>query len=377
MAKNGEKGYLLEEVLRAYFLRAGMFAVRGVPLQFDGEDLTDIDIWLYERPTGSSRRRQIVDAKSKLKPKAIERLLWTRGVYELLQVDGAYVATTDTRPALKEISSRLGISVLDGADLKRMAESEKVLFLDRLVEEDLDVLIKSVDKGRRSKELQVQYQDLKATLIDQFGAGSVNRALEHFAVFSRNLLASHPSSAAAEITLRLAYIAASFVAITLDYALAKVAFKSADERRNTILNVIRYGDEDESAGTEKIRVAAALVERYAPNGRSVSQSMLNAIREDFKNVPAEIIVDHILVQLKGDALFRLGRSLEFSGFSKNLRCFDDLTTDEKSFLGILMDFVFIERTKFADAWRSNITSTDEIKDSELSDLKKTGNGSLF
>ena len=67
----GSKGYDLEEMLRAYFLRAGFYVARGVPLQHAGDDLTDVDLWLYERPTGSSRRRQIVDAKSKNKPKAV------------------------------------------------------------------------------------------------------------------------------------------------------------------------------------------------------------------------------------------------------------------------------------------------------------------
>jgi hypothetical protein len=377
MAKNGEKGYLLEELLRAYFLRAGMYAVRGVPLQFDGDDLTDIDIWLYERPTGSSRRRQIVYAKSKLKPKAIERLLWTRGLYELLHVDGAYVATTDTRPALKEISLRLGISVLDGADLKRMAESEKIFFPDRLTEEDLDAAIKTVDKGRRNKELHVQYQDLKATLIDQFGAGSVNRAMEHFNSFTHSLIGSYPESGSAEITLRLAYIASSIVAITLDYALAKVAFKSPEERRNTILNVIRYGDEDEAVGTEKVRVAAALVERYAPNGRSISQSMLNSIREDFQKIPAEMVADHILSQLKGEALFRLARSLEFQGFNSQVLGFDKLSLEEKSFLGILMDFAGIDRSKFAEAWKGNNISAPLEKTREMPELERKGSGSLF
>ena len=69
-----KKGHLTEELLRGYFIRAGLYAVRDIPLKVDGEDLTDVDIWLYERSTGSSRRRQIVDARSRTKPKAIERL---------------------------------------------------------------------------------------------------------------------------------------------------------------------------------------------------------------------------------------------------------------------------------------------------------------
>src|SRR5262245_57765720 len=117
MSGPGDKGFRLEELLRAYFLRAGFFAVRGVPFQHAGDDLTDIDLWLYERPTGSSRRRQIVDAKSRTRPKAVDRLLWTKGLAQLLDVDGAYVATTDSRSILRGISRKLGINVLDGADI--------------------------------------------------------------------------------------------------------------------------------------------------------------------------------------------------------------------------------------------------------------------
>src|SRR6266481_1525900 len=94
---SGAKGYRLEEALRNYFLIAGLYVVRGVPLRLEGEDLTDIDLWLYERPSGSARRRLVVDAKFKSKPKAAERLFWTKGLSEFLRMDGAYVATTDSR----------------------------------------------------------------------------------------------------------------------------------------------------------------------------------------------------------------------------------------------------------------------------------------
>ncbi|MCW6058648.1 MULTISPECIES: hypothetical protein [Pseudomonas] len=353
MANSGDKGYVLEELLRAYFLRAGMYAVRGVPLQLNGDDLTDIDIWLYERSTGSSRRRQIVDAKSKLKPKAIERLLWTKGLLDLLQVDGAQVATTDSRVTIKHVAARLGISVLDGSDLKRMSASEKILFSDRLSEEDFDKSIKIVDKGRRNKDFQIGYQDLKAGLIDGFGAGTVNRSLDHFVSFTRALVSSHPSSIAAEVALRLAYVAASIVALTLDFCLAKVSFKSIEDRRRTILNVIRYGDEDELVGLEKVRVAAALIERYAPNGRAISQSMMNSVQSDLQSIPAEVITDHILSQLRGDSLFRIAKSLEFEGFRVKLRSYDRLTIEERSFLGVLMDFAALERSAFANSWPDN------------------------
>lgn len=352
-AKNGKKGYELEELLRAYFIRAGLYAVRGVPLRLDGDDLTDVDIWLYERPTGSSRRRQIVDAKSKTKPKAIERLFWTKGLYELLEVDGAYIATTDTRPLLKEMSRRLGLSVLDGADIKRMADSDRVLLPNRISEDEMDRKIKALDKSRRNKETQNSYADLKAALIDNFGGGTANRALEHVAGFSDALVSCHPNSSSAEINLRLLYVAASFAAIALDYSLTKVSFKSSDERRKTILNVIRYGEEDEERGLEKVRIATALIERYAPNGRAVAQSVSQSIRSDYSKIPAEIISDHILKSLRTDGLFRVARSLELRAFSEELLGFDDLPSEDKSFLGVLLDFSGIDRSSVAESWTSS------------------------
>ncbi len=88
-----EKGYLLEETLREYFRQAGYFAVRGVPFQLAGDDVTDIDLWLYERPTASGRRRTIVDIKNKVRPKAVERIVWTTGLRAALGVEAALVAT--------------------------------------------------------------------------------------------------------------------------------------------------------------------------------------------------------------------------------------------------------------------------------------------
>ena len=337
-----------------------MYVARGIPLNFDGDDISDVDLWLYERPTGSSRRRQIIDIKSKIRPKAIERLFWTKGLLELLKVDGAYIATTDCRSVIKDISSKLGLSVIDGLDLKRIAESEKVWFTDRLNEEDIDELIKAVDKSRKNKVLQSKFNDLKSTLIDNFGSGTVNRSLGHFLSFSQEFLTCHPNSNAAEIYLRLVYFSASIIAISLDFTLSKIPFKSNEEKRKAIHNVIRYGDEDNERGLEKARIAYALVEHYLPNGRAASLSMKNAMEEDYKKIPVEIISDYILSNLKNEGLFRLAKSLEYQAYKDSLLGFDSLEIEEKSFLGVLMDFTGIEREKFANGWISS--PSDKIEE---------------
>lgn len=371
-AKSGQKGYDLEELLRAYFIRAGVYAVRGVPLKLEGDDLTDVDLWLYERPTGSSRRRQIVDAKSKNKPKAVERLFWTKGLSELLEVDGAYIATTDTRPLLKEMSRRIGISVLDGADLKRMADSEKVLFQNRLPEEAFQEKVKEVDKSRRSKELQSSHSDLKAALIDNFGSGTVNRALEHVFGFGQSLSASHPNSLGAEAALRLLYLAVSICAISLDYSLTKVSFKSSDERRKMLLNVIRYGEESEDRGLEKVRIATALIERYAQNGRALAHTVAQSIRDEYSKIPAEIIADFVLKNLKAGGLFSLARMLEMRAYSRELLGYDDLSPEEKSIVGALLDFAGLDRTSIAKAWESSREAIETLNKADTEESHEIG-----
>jgi len=125
---SGQNGYALEELLRAYFLRTGFFVVRGVPLTYQGEDLTDVDLLLYESTRAGTRRVQIVDIKYKQKPKAVERMFWTRGLLETLGVDGAYVATTDSRAALRRIAERLELMIIDGKDLQRIREQPDIAY---------------------------------------------------------------------------------------------------------------------------------------------------------------------------------------------------------------------------------------------------------
>jgi hypothetical protein len=119
MAKSSSlgKGYLAEEMLRAYFSRAGYFVVRGVPFCYEGFDVTDIDLWLYSRSSSVSREIAIVDAKNKKTPQAIERIFWIKGLQKAVGASKAIVATTDRRPEVKEFGKQLDVVVLDGSFL--------------------------------------------------------------------------------------------------------------------------------------------------------------------------------------------------------------------------------------------------------------------
>jgi hypothetical protein len=338
---------------RAYFLRAGFFVIRGVPFRFADEDLTDVDLWLYERPTGTSRRVQICDVKYKQRPKAVERIFWTSGLADALNVDGAYVATTDKRQSLRAIADRLDLQLIDGADIERIKNSNSILYPERITDEQLTQELQLVDKSARNKALSDSRNDILSSLSDGFGAASVVRALESFARLARSAVTYHPDSSAARATGRLAFLAAAIVCESLDYVSVSAAFRTVDERRELMLNAVRLGALVGGEGKQTLRVALALVEKYAPGGKGAAAAMQANLRKDLDQIPAEIIADQAVRLLKGDQLFLAGRELEMAAYQSSLPNFDQLTLPAKSMLGALLDYSGIDRKQFADSWKAS------------------------
>lgn len=346
------KGAVLEEVLRAYFLRAGFFVIRGVPFRFADEDLTDVDLWLYERPTGTSRRVQICDIKYKQRPKAVERIFWTSGLADALNVDGAYVATTDKRKSLRSVAEKLDLQLIDGTDIQRIQNSQTVLYSERIGDEQLLQELQAVDKAFRKKDLQEARIDILSALSEGFGAPSAVRALEAFGRLAAAAVSYHPDSGAARAAGRLAYLAAAITCESLDYVSVDAAFRTMDERRELILNAVRLGALSDDDGQQTLRLAIALVEKYAPGGKGTASAVEAGLKRDLEQIPAEIVADQAVRLLKSDQLFLTGRELEMAGYHVSLPPFDSLSTPTKSMLGALLDYAAIDRERFAKAWKA-------------------------
>lgn len=352
------KGAVLEEVLRAYFLRAGFFVIRGVPFRFADEDSTDVDLWLYERPTGTSRRVQICDIKYKQRPKAVERIFWTSGLASALNVDGAYVATTDKRKSLRSIAAKLDLQLIDGTDIQRIQNSQAVLYIERISDERLIQEIQAVDREARSKTLQEARADILSSLSDGFGGASAVRALESFSRLAQTVISYHPNSRAARAAGRLTYLAAAIACESLDYVSVGAAFRTIEERRNLVLNAVRLGALANEEGEQAIRVALALVEKYAPGGRATAAAVEVGLKRDLERIPAEIVADQAVRLLKNDQLFTVGKELEIAAYHVELQPFDSLGLATKSMLGALLDYANVDRERFANAWE--VSSSDAM-----------------
>ncbi|MFK8253278.1 hypothetical protein [Ancylobacter terrae] len=349
-SKPGAKGLDLEEALRAYFWNAGYFVARGVPYRLDDEDVTDVDLWMYERPAATSRRRLILDAKNKRTPKAAERIIWAKGLQSALGVDGCIVATTDKRPGAKRLAKALGVILLDGEAVAKIASYEKRTEARRMRLEDKDTAVRAVDTTRRTNEWRATLVRARGALISGFGFQSANHNLSAASFFAVQAAQAQPASVPAQVAIRALYETSAFAAVSLDYVLADQAFRSADERRRAITDGVRFGQAEAGVALSTVRAAIGLARQFADNGPAVARQIEHGFTEAAERIPAEVIGDYVARFAGTDGLFSAARELEMASASAELPSFDALGTQAKSILGVFLDFNGVSRERIAKAW---------------------------
>jgi hypothetical protein len=296
----------------------------------------------------------------------VERLFWTRGLADALEVDGAYVATTDKRKSLRSVATKLNLHLIDGGDIQRIQSYQTSSRGDRITDEQLIQELQQVDRDFRNRNLQESRQDILSSLADGFGAPSTVRGLGGFARLAAAAVSYHPNSSAARAAGRLAYLAAAIACESLDYVSVGTPCSSHDERRELILTAVRYGGLDKKT----LRLALGLIEKYAPSGRSTATTVENNLKMDLKKIPAEIVAEQAVKLLKDDQLFAVGRELEMACYQSRLPTFDKLSVPVRSILGAFLDYSGVDRERFAEAWghserlpRADVSDTSN-KDTE-------------
>lgn len=378
--KTGKKGFETEEVVRSYFLGAGFFAVRGVKLRNGGDDLTDIDLWLYERSATLARRRIIIDIKDNAQPKAAERLFFIKGLAEIMKVEAAGIATSDSRRSLRDLARKYNVLWMDNGDLQRLKSSQKLAVSSRISNEDLDGLISEVDSLRSSRKIRDAVLLIKSAVADRFGPSCANTALDGVEYFARMALSSHPNSQSAMLFTRLSYFSASIAAAALDFTSGEFALRPTQERIASMAEAIRFG-EDSKGTSEKLRWMEAAVRDYAPNGAGVADIVRERFNDALRAIPAEAIAEVAVKMSTSDRLFNAARDLEQASFNYTCLRFDDLSIDAKSFLGASLDFISVDRSKFSKCWTGGAESelksgghdTGQLvkKNTELQEISKS------
>jgi hypothetical protein len=333
------KGYQMEELLRRYFIRAGYFTVRGVPFVYEGFEVTDIDIWLYDRPSSVSRHRIIVDTKNKSTPKAIERIFWTKGLKEVLRVEQAIVATTDKRAAISDFGKEQDVLILDGSFLNKLGKSSEP-FDKRLTEEQFVELLGTYRPTKEGGDWKGRYKGAKRPLARDLGYNAINGWLIDARFFAEQarLVVTHR-----EIALRMLYMFISFIAIAFDFVMKDLAFAESPAKLTAINDGLRHGSQGATGTKRVLELAIGLVEQYAPEQRALGPRIKERLSKELDAIPTNILAEYFAKQSVSHDLFGVAKELEAAAYNAAFTPPQSLTPAAKGIIGVLLDFWEMDR----------------------------------
>ena len=338
------KGHKMEELLRSYFLKSGYYVVRGVPFIYEGFDITDIDIWLYGRPSSVSREITIVDAKNKKTPQAIERIFWIQGLKLAIKATNAVVATTDKRQAVKDFGRDLGILVLDGSFLAKLDKFD-TSSAQRLGEEDFLSQIDTYTFSKLDGDWRGRIRTCKSLLAKGLSFDNCNEWLTHGKFFVEQVVVN-PNQR--EIALRCLYLISSFLAIAIDYSLRELSFLDQQERVTLIKDGFTYGSKGSSGLKKILNVAMGLVEQHAKDGVTVSQQVRSSVNVHLDSLNTLILGEFFARNDVAKTLFNVAKELEDLAMKREFLLHTSSSVELRSLIACLLDYWAIDRVLFSE-----------------------------
>lgn len=340
MTNSGEKGLKTEELLRRYFLSLGYFVIRGVKLNFREEDITDIDLWLYMRSSPLSRERVNVDIKSGKTPQAMERILWARGMQEVMGFDRCIVATTAKKTAVRIFGMQNNVQVLDGNFLSRLRESD--LDGGRLSEEELLTIIDPDEISKFKIDWRKHLQVSKSRIVSQLNFSGCNSWLNDVKLALERLISDDQFREAA---CRLTYLFTSYFLIGLDYAMTSLTFMEPNERASLLAEGLKHGELGKDGVSQTVEMSLKLIEAFVPNGRQMVGNIRRDIARTFESIPTDILKEFFGRSAVASKLFSIAKEFEKQAYARSLVMPQDLDDNLKSIVAVLADYSEIDRNK--------------------------------
>lgn len=335
------KGQAAEEALRGYFLSMGYLVVRSLPFSYKGFDVTDVDLWLYLKASSLTRERTCVDVKRKKTPQAMERVFWTKGLREVLGLDRAVVVTTDNRKETREFGIANGVTVLHGDFLQRVI-SRYSSNGTRVTEEFFTGELKTPCVMQADVVWPRFYRQVKATLLDGLSFNGCNQFLVQIRFLLEEYLATGKASKA---SVRLLYLIVAFFLIGLDFASRSITLLDTELRKKSLADGFRYGDAGVERADEIVEMAVQLLVDTAKANLFSRTTLKGEINKQLSEYPAETLAEYFSKPEVLKQLFDQARGFENSAFARELAMPHQCPTEQKAILGLLCDFLKIDRRK--------------------------------
>lgn len=354
-----DKGGEAEEALREYFRNMGSFALRGVPVREADEDVTDIDLWIYTRPSAHSRHIAIVDIKNKRKGKAFERAIWVKGLQAAVRANEAIIASQSAKDAVHRFSGRLNVRVISGsvfeAIIKRYSEDTT-----RLSYEALDQDWKKVAMGQGN--LKARLDVSRGSLSKGISFASLNHWLDEAATLLT--LAVERERTPGPI-IRAVYLCSALVAIGADYLGKEHSLSEAPVRLDYFQSGLRFGRPDSGVTRSYLDFAESIVTEFYDQTGAAAAQVRSGFENAAKNMPIEGLAEFFSRPNAGAELFKAALALEAACFARDVVKPSELqSTEAKTILGLISDYAGLKRK---DVLGSTPLSTSKQKTDAPSD----------
>ena len=333
------KGPMLEEVVRTYFAEQGYFALRSVAYLHAGQQVTDIDVWIYRRHTTGIRTKGIVDVKNKRSPKAFERILWTRGLQLALNYDHALVATASNNPLVNAFAHGHGVDVISRQYL--MPWKGRYERSGRISHDELVKRMATYEGHKQDGDWIRRIYESKAALVSGTSFRSFNKVIGSFGFFAERVSTRRYQR---ELVLRGLHLTAAVACIALDSALFQLAYSDQGTRYEAIADGVTYGESENARTRESIDAVLNVIEGGLENGRVVAKGAREVIAQQFEKVRADILAEYFSRPHNSDRLVDVARELEDRAYRREWQAAETLSAEARSVLGVYSDFVGVDRS---------------------------------
>lgn len=339
MTQNDGGGARAEEAIRQFFLRLGYFVVRNVRYRYNNEEITDIDVWAYGKGSPTHRERVVIDCKYKLKQAHVfERILWVEGLKRSLGVEHAVVATTDKRETARMFASRFQVRLIGPEILDKLIG--QITDRETLTTEEFIKAVVPID-DKLIGGLRERFDHSKSLLL-RLDFDAVNQHVENLFHFVQESARLQDKTMA----IRLSYLSAAFFLITLDFALRDGVFLSEQRLKNKIEEGIRYGTRG--------RIGAnAFLDSVGKKKRLEAIRLAESIRAD---IPADFFSRYVGT----DWFIETAVALERAAYNREFMPVAMLSSPAQSVLGVLLDFLQIDRHTLFDSTLSGRRQNEEF-----------------
>jgi len=338
-----DKGGTAEEIIRSYFLDMSAYVVRGIKLQYKDFEVTDVDIWVYLRPSPFQRSRFNIDIKNKKTPQAAERIFWAKGLQSILGLDDCIVATTDKRQHIKEFGRMYGVTVFDGNFLESIKE-KYTTEITRLSEEEFSNLIHPQKDDKSRSEWLQKITISKSRLLSKLDFDGCNSWLIDCGFFLEKYRTTN--NEAAEISCRCLYLVISYFLVGLDFTSQRFILENSKSRESILEEGFKYGDLGVSRYDKTIHLVASLTKALIGKDASSEKMIKNTLDSSLDNLPIAILSQYFTNAENLKELFNAAKKFEQMAYSKKFSPPSALENKEMAILGIILDYYKIERKKF-------------------------------